>query len=191
MYSQIICLITIVLTTAGGLCADTTTYQGEGNIRYDVDVTLHDFYGTAIPEPFTATISGADGNQRFDMIIRVTIDKMDSRNTKRDKDMREMFNAPKHPVITGTFSGIDWDEVVKGSANGPVELPFTLTISGREQPKVASVTNLHTDTDGSISFDLSFDVSLKAHGLKRPSMMGMIRVGDRVQVTATARLIHP
>lgn len=149
-------------------------YQGECTVSFHGSSTLHDFHGRGACQPFTATRT--DGVVDISRIT-VAVAGLDTDNSKRDKKMREMFDEKKYPVIT--------------AGSGPLALKdarskvaFRLKIKDIEKPVTATVTNF-TETDAGITADVAFTLSLAEYHLKPPSVLGMIRVDDKVSVQAT------
>jgi polyisoprenoid-binding protein YceI len=78
-------------------------------------------------------------------------------------------------------------EQMRKDPGGKAALEVTLAIRGVERKIQATVLNWKEDGDR-VSFDVEFPVSLKEFDLKAPSVLGFIRVKDRVVVKATFAL---
>ena len=69
-------------------------------------------------------------------------------------------------------------------------LLFQLQIRDIEKPVTAVLQNI-VETEGKITADLTFTLSLDDYQLKAPSVLGIIRVGDSVKVTTSFLLEAP
>jgi hypothetical protein len=97
-----------------------------------------------------------------------------------------MLAASTHLQITGEM--------------GPSPLPppagtnltLALRIRNQQHELPVRITGW-SETAEEIQFHAAWEVSLKQYGLKPPSVIGMVRVGDRVQIDAqiTARKTRP
>lgn len=188
----------IAALVLAAVCA--ASRAGAVEIRGGCDVTflgtstLHDFSGTAGCSPFAAPLvrDGAGHPVIPAVEVEVAVAGMDTRNEKRDRQMRDMFQNALFPLIRGVFHDVDPDrirqETKKGQGKAPLD--FSLRIREIERPVRASVTNLKEE-GRKVTFDLTFPVSLKEYDLKPPTVFGFIRVGDRVTVTARVRIEMP
>lgn len=147
-------------------------------ITFHVGATMHSFDGSVTSEPVETTPQG----DAFDLKTRVTVTNMTTANKKRDAEMFHMLHADNHAEIVGEARGVNWQNVRDASGAGK-PLEFDLTIAGTTQGLAARVENLN-ETESTVSFDAVFPVSLKAFGLKPPSVIGLIRVHDIVTVKA-------
>ncbi|MDA3902125.1 MAG: YceI family protein [Desulfuromusa sp.] len=176
-------LITFLLmaTTAGAM-----TIEGECKIRFSGDSTLHGFAGQSVCQPFSLQSEGADLGRTIirPTTVNVLVADMDTDNSKRDKKMNEMFDAEHFPVIKGLFGDFNPREIVQQLLPGnelPGLLGFDLTIRDVTQRVQANVRDL-VETSEQISFVAEFPVSLTSFKLKAPGVLGIIKVGDQVQV---------
>lgn len=147
-------------------------WQGSATATYDVKATMDSFTGNAASEP----IAIADGATEFP--VTFLISKMETGKKKRDVEMQHMFGAEKYPEITGKASA---ESLLRLQADG--ELPVSLTIAGVTKELPAKISKV-SRSEGSLSFAVSMEISLKSFGLKPPSIMKIINVGDIVNVTA-------
>ena len=167
-------LLSLILIFALSSTVFATDYHGECAIAFKGSSTLHDFHGKAACQPFT--VSRTDGV--VDMSnLTVAVAGMDTDNSKRDKKMREMFEENKYPVITGTAGPVALKDVRD-------KVSFKLKIRDIVKPVTATVTNF-VETDSRITADVAFTLSLAEYQLKPPSVLGMIKVGDKISVKAT------
>jgi polyisoprenoid-binding protein YceI len=124
------------------------------------------------------------------VVVEVPVAEMKTGNDDRDVKMREMFQSDRHPRIRAAARDIDTDRVREGIRNnvgGKAPLEISLAIRGVERKVQATASNLKEDGPR-VSFDLEFPLSLKEFDLKPPSVLGFIRVADRVLVKGTFSL---
>jgi hypothetical protein len=69
----------------------------------------------------------------------------------------------------------------------PAKLPMTLTLLGKPQQVLATITNWKL-TRGKATFDLDFPISMKASGISVPVLLLFIKVGDGIKVHAAITL---
>ena len=180
-------LLTLVSSASAG------ELKGNCELRILGTSTLHDFAGTVRCQPFTVTLAGgADGRPVIHGVeIAVPVAEMDTENRKRDKQMRDMFQGDRFPLIRAVLGNLDPDDIRQDMRKGPSgkgTVEFTLRIRDIEHRIRAVIRNLR-ETPGRVSFDAEFPVSLKKYDLKPPSpFFGAIRVGDKVDVNAAFRL---
>ena len=139
--------------------------------------TLHDFEGTVATRPFVATFheDAATGQLRVTTKAALNVLDMNTDNKSRDKKMFKMLQQEKFAVIAGMLD----DAIVP--KEGSREEKLRLSICGVEQEVTATLSDFGKSGD-QIICRMSFDVSLKAFGLKPPAVMGVIRVGDAVHI---------
>ena len=166
--------------------------QGTCDVRFLGTSTLHDFTGTVGSRPFSAPLSkDAAGKWVLPSVeMHFPVADMKTGNDSRDEKMREMFQSDRHPVIRAVARDVDAEalrEQLRKDREGKVPLPVTLVIRGVE--RMVQATAFHWKEEGErYSFDVEFPVSLKEFELKAPSVLGLIRVGDRVIVKGTFAL---
>lgn len=152
--------------------------QGTAQISFTGTSTLHDFKGTA----GSVAISLSQGaNGAWSAEVSVPVAGMKTGNRWRDGDMREMFDATRHPQIRGRFRDVD-AETIRASG----VLPFVLQIRTVERPVKASIQNWR-QSEREASFDAAFDVSLESFQLEAPETF-FLSVGDTVRVTVHVTL---
>ena len=168
---------------------------GACDVTFLVTSTLHDFPGSARCLPFEAVLArDAAGNLVIPSVeVEVPVAGMDTRNKSRDGQMREMFRSDgfastRRPVMwMSTGSGWNWG---RGARKAPRPAP---PIREVERKVRATASNLKEPGER-VTFDLDFPVSLGEFDLKAPSVLGIIRVGDKVSVKTTFTLTvsrHP
>jgi polyisoprenoid-binding protein YceI len=194
-------LAVISSTPAGAAPADASapaTIRGACDVAFLVTSTLHDFPGSARCLPFEADLArDAAGNLVIPSVeVEVPVAGMDTRNKSRDGQMREMFRSDRFPRIHAAARDVDVDrlrvELGKGR-EGKAPLDLLLRIREVERKVRATASNLK-ESGERVTFDLDFPVSLGEYDLKAPSVLGIIRVGDKVSVKTTFTLTvsrHP
>lgn len=165
---------------------------GECNVAFDVTSTFHDFTGSARCRPFEAVLaSDAAGRQVIPGVeVEVPVSGMDTGNKSRDGQMREMFRSERFPRIHAAAQDVDVErlrvETGKGREGNP---SIDLLLRIRDVERKVRATASHLKESGErVGFELEFPVSLGEFALKAPSVLGIIRVGDKVSVKATFAL---
>jgi hypothetical protein len=167
---------------------DAGPWSGTCAITFSGKSTLHNFAGSVEAEPFTVTISNPGDPAKAGISGRVTVKaaKMDTGNKKRDVNMREAMEVITYPDIVAEVT--DWvlakaGPAEDGSPPHPAAIPFTLTIKGKKHKLRGTVTDW-SSTGNTITCAISFPVSLKTSGIVVPSVLGLIKVDDQIQVKA-------
>ncbi|MDP2657056.1 MAG: YceI family protein [Candidatus Deferrimicrobium sp.] len=162
---------------------------GACDVAFLVTSTLHDVPGSVRCLPFESVLArDAAGRQVIPSVeVEVPVASMDTRNKSRDGKMREMFRADRFPRIHAAARDVDVDrlrvELGKGR-EGKAPLDLLLRIRDVERKVRARASNLK-ESGERVTFDLEFPVSLGEFDLKAPSVLGIIRVGDKVSVKTT------
>ncbi len=170
----------------------SATIRGACDIAFLVTSTLHDVPGSARCLPYAAVLSrDAAGRQVIPSVeVEVPVAGMDTRNKSRDGQMREMFRSERFPRIHAAAHDVDVErlrvETGKGR-EGDASIDLFLRIRDVERKVRSTVSNLK-ESGERVTFDLEFPVSLGEFDLKAPSVLGSIRVGDKVSVKATFTL---
>lgn len=157
--------------------AQAGDFDGSAEIAFKGTSTLHDFEGSVQAAPFQGTFSVDEKTEelRVSACTSMAILAMDTQNKKRDKKMFKMFESKTYPLIAGSIE----NAVIPMTGSGEVAL--RLKIHGVEKEIVATLSNF-THDDKTAQCKMTFTVVLTEFGLKPPSVMGLIRVGDNVQV---------
>jgi len=160
--------------------------QGTCDVQFLGTSTLHDFSGAVRSRPFTAPYSrDAAGKSILPSVeVEFPVAEMKTGNDSRDEKMREMFQSDRYPLIRAVARDLDADKVreqMRKEPGGKTPLEITLVIRGVERKVQATSGNWKEDGDR-VAFDVEFPVSLREFDLKAPSVLGLIRVGDRVVV---------
>ena len=191
-------LVSVLPSSAGAAAADVaspTRFLGGCDIAFLVTSTLHDVSGSARCKPFPVRIArDASGKEVIPVVeVDVPVEAMDTRNRSRDGQMREMFRSDRFPRIRGEARDVDVEriraEMGKGRG-GIASIDLLLRIRDVERKIRAAASNLR-ESGERVTFDIEFPLSLGEFGLKAPSVLGIIRVGDKVSVKATFSLTVP
>ena len=188
-------LVGVYSSSAGAAPADApvpTRFLGECDIAFLVPSTLHDVYGSSRCQPFPVRIArDPSGKEVIPVVeVEVPVAAMDTRNKSRDGQMREMFRSDRFPRIRGEARDVDVERIrveIGKVRGGNVSIDLLLRIRDVERKVRATASNLR-ESGERVTFDLEFPVSLGEFGLKAPSVLGIIRVGDKVSVKATFTL---
>jgi polyisoprenoid-binding protein YceI len=165
---------------------------GACDVAFLVTSTLHDVPGSARCLPFAAVLArDAAGRQVIPVVeVEVPVAGMDTRNRSRDGQMREMFRSERFPRIHAAAHDVNVErlrEEMEKGREGKAPLDLLLRIRDVERKIRATASHLE-ESGGRVTFDLEFHVSLGEFGLKAPSVLGIIRVGDKVSVKTTFTL---
>ena len=188
-------VVVVSSSSAGGAKADAPvsgTIQGACGIAFLATSTLHDVSGSARCLPFEAVLAGGTAGDPVIPVVEVEVPVagMDTRNKTRDGKMREMFLAERFPRIQAAAKDLDVErlraEIGRGLEGG-ASIDLLLRIRDVERKVRSTVSNLK-ESGERVTFDLEFPVSLGEFDLKAPSVLGIIRVGDKVSVKATFTL---
>jgi hypothetical protein len=160
--------------------------RGTCEIRFVGTSTLHDFSGNGRCRPFSAPlVRTPEGGTVLPLVeLEIPVEEMKTGIGARDERMREMFHADRHPGIHAAARGIDADPLrgrMRADREGKAPIGITLAIGGVERAIQATAGNLREDGNR-VFFEIEFPVSLKEFGLAAPTVLGIIRVGDRVAV---------
>jgi hypothetical protein len=188
-------LVAVLSSAAGATPADVPVPPrslGECDIAFLVPSTLHDVSGSARCQPFPVRVArDASGRQVIPVVeVEVPVAAMDTRNKSRDGQMREMFRSDRFPRIRGEAHDVDVERIraeIGKVRGGNASIDLLLRIRDVERKVRATASNLR-ESGERVTFDLEFPVSLGEFGLKAPSILGIIRVGDKVSVKATFTL---
>jgi hypothetical protein len=166
--------------------------QGTCDVRFLGTSTVHDFSGAVRSRPFTAPLSrDAAGKAILPSVeLEFPVADMKTGNDSRDEKMREMFQSDRHPLIRAVARDVDAESLrdrLRKDREGKMPFPVALVIRGVERKVQATAGNWKEEGER-FSFDVEFPVSLKEFDLKAPSVLGLIRVGDRVVVKGTFAL---
>ena len=186
-----------VLSSSSSWAAPTdapasATIRGACDVAFLVTSTLHDISGSARCLPFEAVLArDAAGDPVIPVVeVEVAVAGMDTRNKSRDGQMREMFQSDRYPRIRAAARDVDVERLRKEMGKGREgKAPLDLLLRIREvERKIRAVASNLNESGDRVTFDLEFPVSLGEFDLKPPSVLGIIRVGDKVTVKTTFTL---
>jgi len=166
--------------------------RGACEVAFLVTSTLHDVPGSARCLPFAAVLErDAAGRQVIPAVeVEVPVAGMNTRNGSRDGKMREMFDSERFPRIHAAARDVDVERlrVEAGKVReGDATIDLLLRIRDTERRVRATASDLN-ESGEQVTFHLEFPVSLREFGLEAPSVLGIIRVGDKVSVKASFTL---
>lgn len=178
--------LAILLSALLAGTAAAGSIQGACDARFLGTSTLHDFSGTVRSRAFAAAVTrDAAGRIVLPSVeVEFPVAGMRTGNDTRDEAMREMFHSEQHPVVRAAVRDVDAEalrERMRADRAGRTPLPVFLSIRGVER-EIQAVAGNWKEEGERFSFDVEFPVSLRDFGLKAPSVLGIIRVGDRVDV---------
>ena len=142
-------------------------------IQFAGTSTLHDFGGSLPSQPFTLVLSNGTWSAEADVLSGL----MNTAHEKRDRKMHEMFATNAFPKMYGTVTAAP----VPGAAGTNATL--RLKIRDKSHDLAARFTGW-TEDARQITFHGTWELSLKDYALKPPSVLGVIRVGDRIKLEA-------
>lgn len=170
-----------VLLSMAACSAFAAPMYGSVDSTFDVKATVDSFVGKASSEAFTIT----EGDAKVTVVY--TVAGLETGKKKRDKEMMHMFSAEEFPMITGSADAKTI--LALTPSDNPVDLEVELTMHGVTKTVAGKVSKVEK-ADGSLAFDLEFPVVLSDFGLKAPSIMGLIRVNNTVQVASRVTLTN-
>lgn len=194
----VLVLFAVFSTSAGAAPADDPVpagLLGACDIAFLATSTLHDVSGSARCQPFRVRIARDPSGKEVIPVVEVDVpvDAMDTRNESRDAQMRKMFQSDRFPRIRGEVRNVDVERIRAETGKdrgGVAAVDLLLRIRDTERKVRATASDLR-ESGGKVSFNLEFPVSLREFGLKAPSVLGFIRVGDKVSVKAAFTLTVP
>lgn len=163
-----------------------TIYKVSSNasrISFVGDSTLHKFHGYVSPIEGTLRVSGTSSDIEMAGAFRVKVADMSTDNRSRDKSMYAMFQNGRFPEIVFQINDVTMDSVATGSQG---QINGVLKIRDKEQPfTVVTAVEYFKDQ---LALKGAFTVSLSDFDLKPPSVLGIIKVADPVDVDFEIRL---
>lgn len=154
-------------------------FSGAAQIDFRGTSTLHDFHGRVMSQPFVLLLS----SNMWSAHAEVLAGEMTTFNGGRDRNMWKMLSTNLHRSLSGYIS----NAARPSAADGNVTL--ALRIRDREMDLPVTITKW-TETPEGIRFHAAWELSLKRFGIKPPSVLGVIRVGDTVCVEAQVAVIQ-
>jgi hypothetical protein len=142
-------------------------------IRFAGTSTLHDFAGTLPSQPFTLVLSNGTWSADADVLAGL----MNTANEKRDRKMHQMLATNSFPKLHGAVTAAPVPGIAGTNA--------TLRLKIRDKSRDHSVLITGWSEDArEIKFHAAWELSLDDYALKPPSVLGVIRVGDRINLEA-------
>lgn len=183
------CIMSLVACVALlGTAVQADDLAAHADITFTGSSTLHDFEGRVSSKPFTAVFAEDQQTGKMTVTARTTVSVRDitTDNGKRDKNMYTMFDLDHFKLIEGALLNAAVAE------NAVTHAMLHLKIRNVEQDIEAALSNLKRAGD-SFTCTMTFPVSLADFNLKAPSVLGVIRVDDVVQVecTVTGKITDP
>ena len=182
-------------SSVGAVSADVPvsgTIRGACDVAFLVTSTLHDVSGSARCLPFAAVLArDAAGRQVIPVVeVEVPVAGMDTRNRSRDGQMREMFRSERFPRIHAAAHDVNVERLREEMGKGREgKSPLDLLLRIRDVERKVRATASRLEESGErVTFDLEFPVSLGEFDLKAPSVLGIVRVGNKVSVKVTFTL---
>lgn len=150
------------------------------SIKFKGSSTLHEFAGTAPAQPFVASFTkdAETGKLKVSAKTSLKVKDMTTHNRMRDKNMYKMFDAKHFTYIEAELNNAAISEKTDTRAK------LHLKIHGVEHDVIATISKVQRK-ENQIRCLMTFPVSITAFGMKRPSVMGMIKVADTVHVECT------
>lgn len=143
------------------------------SLSYRLKHKLHEVVGRASPTEGRARLL-PDGT--LQVAVRARVADFDSGNGNRDAHMKEVTEANKYPIVEfkGASTGVKLPDVFPATV--PVTLKGQLTFHGVKQPVEVPLRVTFT-SPGTATAEGSFDISLEAFKVERPSLL-MVKVDD-------------
>ena len=192
--SPVFACLALALTSASAISAfaQSSEWSGTCQVHFAGKSTLHDFDGTVTAEPFSVKIANFDtpAQASATSVVSVKAAKMDTGNEKRDKAMRKCMEVDTFPEITVSVKDLSPELTsprMEGPMPEPTVIPFKMSLKGKTHDVTGKVSDWSYRED-KISCTVSFPVSLSAAGIKPPSVLGMVKVDDRIEVAAHLKL---
>lgn len=174
--------VTLVALVLAAASTEGRTYAVEpakSTVRYHIVHKFHDVSGSSSAIEGKAVL-GPDGNVLA--MVRVPVASFDSGERNRDSSMREAVEAGRFPFVV--FKGtarLDPAAIasaravtLKTAMDGEVELHGV-------KKRVATALELELSPDGTARARGSFQVSLDAFGVERPSLL-LIKIDDACRI---------
>ncbi|MCJ8347080.1 hypothetical protein MJH12_16180 [bacterium] len=159
-----------------------TLYKGKALSTFYGFSNVHDFTGQVQANDFKVYQSSDYLNFQVEFVV----EKMDTKNSKRNRQMFKMFDHKLFPKFIGKFEKVPLSKVLSQTS---FEHQFSINIKDKSYPAIATFKN-SKQHENTIEFDLEVNLLLREIGLKAPVMMfGMIKVRDTVKTKTHFTLI--
>ncbi len=135
--------------------------------------TLHDFEGRVTTQPFALLLA----TNAWSAQAEVFGGEMTTANDRRDRNMWMMLDTNTYPRLSGAVRNAPYPPP------GGTNILLSLRIRGHQLDLPVTIANW-SETPDAVRFHAEWILSLKDYGLKSPSVLGIIRVGDTVRLSA-------
>lgn len=115
---------------------------------------------------------------RWNAVLSIPVKSLEDGNKVRDTEMHDMFESKRWPEIRAELKDASPEDAAKSQ-----RLAVALTIRDQTKTVDAQLSNWKS-AGGHIEFDADVTVSLEAFALEAPSVLGLSRVDDEVQIHA-------
>lgn len=119
----------------------------------------------------------------WNAVIEIPIESLEDGNKPRDAQLHAMFESRKWPTLRAELRDFDPLEVEKTS-----KIPVELTIRDQKRRLEATVSRWHV-LGGRTEFEADVSVSLEDFALEAPSMLGLSKVNDEVEIHARVAVL--
>jgi polyisoprenoid-binding protein YceI len=148
-------------------------------LRYRIVHKLHGVAGASRAIEGKAVVQ-PDG--RVLVMVRAPVSSFDSGDSNRDAHMQEALEVGKFPFVVLKATGLDPRLVEQGAKGGPLALEAEIDLHGVKRPLSLPVT-VELLPDGTARARASFEVSLEAHRVERPSLL-FVKIEDACRIEA-------
>lgn len=161
---------------------------GASTLRYRIVHKLHTVEGTSRKIEGKAVVQ-EDG--RVLVMVRAPIASFDSGDSNRDAHMQEALDVGEHPFVVLKATARGPALAAAGAPGGGLAIEGELDLHGVKRP-VSIPVQLDRGADGAYRARATFEVSLDAHRIERPSLL-FVKVEDacRVDVDLVLREVSP
>jgi polyisoprenoid-binding protein YceI len=152
-------------------------------IDYTGSATMHDWTGTS-REVSGALVLNVEEPDSSRALIRAPVASFESGPDRRDRNMREVTEASRYPMVTFQATDIrstSWGRSSDGHA-GRWQVTGDLTFHGQTHPVDATVDV--RVTDDSVHAHAQFPVSLTRFGVERPELLWVAPIADTIRIDA-------
>jgi polyisoprenoid-binding protein YceI len=152
-------------------------------IDYTGSAPMHDWTGTSRDVRGRLAVAPA-APESSRVVIEAPVASFDSGNDRRDRKMRKVTDASRHPTVRFEAREIrpkQWGRAGGGGWAGTWAVQGALTFHGRTHPVEATV-NVHA-TEDSVRARARFPVSLTRFEVDRPKLL-WVPIGDTIRIDA-------
>jgi hypothetical protein len=166
--------------------AHADLWQGPCVCQLAISATGHDFVGAVTSAVVRVDCPPSGGTSSF--VIHARLTDLTTFHPKRDREMRERFDAEHHPEIRVAVTDLDWAAVAAATPMKPHLHPARLGFAGGECDLTLRLWPGSPDVPGQRVVHAETEVSQAALGLAPIRMLGLMLVHDEVGVKADLRL---